>query len=313
MELRHLRYFVTLAEELHFGRAAARLYIVQPALSKQVAALEKELGVELFVRTKRQVEITPAGLALLEDARQILSQVEGARLRAQMSSRGEVGHLEIGFAAPVIFDPMPTMLRAFRREFPSVCLSLRQVHTREVVSGLLSRDLHIVFTRLPVSAVGDLQVQPLVEESVLVALPNDHPFASRESVALGDLAHEDFILISRSEEPEVHDAHIAACVAAGFMPRLAHQVDGTHVAVELVAIGLGICFVPSAMELAAHPGVTYRPLTSPTPRITFGAIWHPDRLEPVLKNFLELEPWRLGRDEESVRPGSASGGSVVGA
>src|SRR3954451_6773303 len=303
MELRHLRYFVAVAEELHFGRAAERLFIVQPALSKQIASLEKELGVDLFVRTKRHVEMTSAGAALLEDARQVLAQAEGAKLRAQLASRGEVGVLEIGFVVPVLYDLLPHMLRAFRAEFPNVRLSLHELHSREIVNGLLSRDLHIGFSRLPLGAGGEgLRVRALVDEQVLVAMPDGHPFAARDEIRLADLADEDLIMITRSEEPELYDAHVAACAAAGFSPRITHQVDRTHVAVGLVAGGLGMCFVPSSAQLTAHPGVAYRPLTAPSPRITFGAIWHPGAVAPVLQNFLSLQPWAGIRNEVDPEP-----------
>jgi DNA-binding transcriptional LysR family regulator len=291
MELRHLRYFVAVAEELHFGRAAERLFIVQPTLSKQIAALEKELGVPLFMRTKRHVELTSAGAAFLEDARQVLAQTEGATLRAKQASRGEVGLLEIGFVAPVLYDLLPHMLRAFRAQYPDVRLSLHELHSREVLNGLLSRDLHIGFSRLPVGAGKGLRVQPLVEEPVLVALPEGHPFAARESVPLADLADEELILITRTQEPELYDSYVTACSTAGFSPRVAHEVDRTHVAVGLVAGGLGICFVPSSAQRIAHPQVAYRPLTDPSPRITFGAVWSSGPVAPVLQNFLSLRPW----------------------
>src|SRR3954454_10896492 len=196
MELRHLRYFVAVAEELHFGRAAERLFIVQPALSKQIASLEKELGVELFLRSKRHVELTPAGAALLEDARQVLAQAEGAKLRAQLASRGEVGVLEVGFVVPVLYDLLPHMLRAFRARYPTVQVSLHELHSRQIINGVLSRDLHIGFSRLPITGDGEtLRVQPLVEEAVVVALPESHPFAERDTVEFGDLADEDLIMI----------------------------------------------------------------------------------------------------------------------
>ncbi|MGZ4505620.1 MAG: LysR substrate-binding domain-containing protein [Blastococcus sp.] len=298
MELRHLRYFVAVAEELHFGRAAERLYIVQPALSKQIAALEKELGVELFFRTKRHVAMTPAGASLLEDARQVLAQAEGAKLRARLASQGEVGLLEIGFVVPVLYDLLPHMLRVFRASFPDVRLSLHELHSREIVNGLASRDLHIGFSRIPIPHGGEsLRVLPLVDEPVLVAMPDRHPLAARGSVALADLADEDLVMITRTEEPELYDAHVSACAAAGFSPKVAHQVDRTHVAVGLVAGGLGMCFVPSSAQLTAHPGVAYRPLTAPSPRLTFGAIWNADAVAPVLHNFLALQPWRGVRSE----------------
>ena len=307
MELRHLRYFVAVAEELHFGRAAERLFIVQSALSKQIAALEKELGVALFVRTKRHVEMTSAGASFLEDARQVLAQAEGAKLRARLASRGEVGVLEIGFVAPVLYDLLPHMLRSFRAEFPDVRLSLHELHSREVLNGLLSRDLHIGFNRLPVPAAGGLRILPLVEESVQVAMPAEHPLAARESVPLAELADEDLILIARAEEPELYDSYVTACSTAGFSPRVTHQVDRTHVAVGLVAGGLGMCFVPSSAALIAHPGVAYRPLTDPSPRIVFGAIWPADPVAPVLQNFLSLRPWAGVRGELEPEPTGGPG------
>ena len=312
MELRHLRYFVAVAEELHFGRAAERLHIAQPALSKQIAALETELGVPLFVRTKRHVEMTSAGASLLDDARQVLTQAEGAKLRAQLASRGEVGLLEIGFVAPVLYDLLPHMLRAFRARFPEVRLSLHELHSREVVDGLRSRDLHIGFSRLPIGAADGLLVRPLVEESVLVAMPEGHPFAARGSVALADLADEDLVLITRAQEPELYDSYVAACSAAGFHPRIAHEVDRTHVAVGLVAGGLGMCFVPSAARLTPHPGVAYRTLTDPSPRITFGAIWPSGPMAPVLHSFLSLRPWSGTRGEIDPDPRRPTAPPAVG-
>ena len=297
MELRQLRYFVLLAEELHFGRAATRLFIVQPALSKQIASLEKELGTELFLRSRRHVEMTAAGRSLLADARQLLAQIDGVSTRAQLASRGEVGVLEIGFIVPALYDLLPYILRRYRAAYPAVQLSLHELHTRDIVNRVLSRDLHIGFTLLPVSVGGNLlQVRPLAEEPLLVAMPADHPAAARESVSLADLATENFILITRSVEPELHDWHVAACAAAGFTPRVAHQVDRTNVAVGLVASGLGLCFVPEALRLAPHPGVAYRRLDDPRRSIKIGAIWYPDCTDPVLRTFLDVQPWDGARN-----------------
>ena len=193
LELRHLEYFVALAEELHFGRAADRLFIVQPTLSKQVAALEKELGTDLFVRTKRHVALTAAGEAFLSDARQVLAQADGAKARARLASRGDVGVLEIGFVVPVLYDLLPHMLRAFRASYPEVRLSLHELHDAEIVTGLLSRDLHLGFARLPAVGGRRLRTRPLVDEPVMVAVPAGHTLASQHSVALTDLACEDLM------------------------------------------------------------------------------------------------------------------------
>ena len=291
MELRHLRSFVAVAEELHFGRAAERLYVLQPALSKQIAALERELRVRLFERTRREVTLTPAGIALLADARQLLAQADGAATRARRAGRGDVGVLTIGFIAPALYDLLPRALRAFRVEFPDVRLELSEVHNREGLESVASRRLHLAFLRLPVPARNGLQVDEVAVEPVVVAMPADDPMAGRRGVTLDELADRNIILIARSQEPELHDYYIAACMGAGFSPRVAHEVDRTHVAVGLVAGGLGIAFVPSSTRLVPHPGVAYLPLRSPELVVTFGAVWADEQQPPVLRNFLALRPW----------------------
>lgn len=291
MELRHLRYFVAVAEELHFGRAAERLFIVQPALSKQISVLEKELGVTLFERSKRHVQITPAGEALLQDARQMLAQAEGAVQRAKQASTGQAGVLRIGFIAPALYELLPRALRAFRAACPDVHLVLEELHNRESLDGVLNRGLHLAVVRLPVPARDGLLVVPVSEEPVVVAMSADNPLALLPEVGLSDLQHENIILIARALEPELYDRYISACLTAGFSPRVAHEVDRTHVAVGLVASGLGVCFVPASAMLMAHPHVAYRPLAAPNPGITLGVVWARGEVPPVLRTFLALRPW----------------------
>jgi DNA-binding transcriptional LysR family regulator len=291
VELRHLRSFVAVAEELHFGRAAERLYILQPALSKQISALERELGVRLFERTRREVVLTDAGRTLLADARRLLAQADGAAARALRAGRGDVGVLAMGFIAPALYDLLPRVLRAFRTEFPDVRLELSEVHNHEGLEAVASRRLHLAFLRLPVPERAGLRVATAAEEPVVVALPADDPMASQDGFDLAELARRDIILIARGLEPELHDYYIAACMGAGFSPRVVHEVDRTHVAVGLVAGGLGIAFVPASARLVPHPGVAYRPLRSPALSVTFGAVWATDDQPAVLQNFVALRPW----------------------
>ncbi|GAA1297755.1 LysR family transcriptional regulator [Pseudonocardia xinjiangensis] len=287
MELRHLRSFVALAEELHFGRAAQRVFVAQPALSKQISALEKELGVLLFERDKRQVVLTTAGVALLEDARRLLTQADGAVERARSAGRGSTGMLRVGFIAPALYDLLPPVLRAFRVRHPGVRLALEEMHNIEAVNAVRSRRVHIAFVRLPIEPVSELSLVTVRSEPVMLAVPEGSRLADREAVHLAELADTDLILIARSQEPELHDYYVAQCAAAGFSARISHEVDRTHVAIGLVASGLGVCFVPRSGRRVAQPGVVCVPLLGTRMRLTMAAAWLGDP-DPLVRNFLAL-------------------------
>ncbi|MHC1561006.1 LysR family transcriptional regulator [Actinomycetospora sp. C-140] len=291
MELRHLRSFVVVAEELHFGRAAARLFVVQPALSKQIAALERELDVVLLERDRHGVALTTAGRALLEDARRVLAQADAAVGRAQAAGRGTTGTLRLGFIAPVLYDLLPGLLRPFRARYPDVRLVLEEMHNREAVQGVLGGRVQVAFVRLPVSPEPDLRVRPVRSEGLAVAVPAASALAGGDgALRVADLADEDLVLIGRAQEPELHDSYLALCAAHGFSPRVAHEVDRTHVAVGLVACGLGVALVPRSALRVAHPDVVYRPLEEPTARLTVGVAWRGPDEDPVVANFLALCP-----------------------
>ncbi len=294
MELRHLRYFVAVAQELHFRRAAEKLHIVQPALSKQISALEKELGVPLLDRDRRHVALTEAGQVFLEEALEVLAQADGAATRARAVSRGEVGRLDIGFIQPALAELLPRTLRVFRQVHPGVKLTIAETTSRTAVERIVSRSMHFAFTRLPVEPRPDLATEVISEEPVLLVVPKGHPLAARESVAIADLAAEDLILIDRRVEPELHDYYVSACNTAGFSPRVAHEVNSTSVAIGLTAGGLGIGFAPSSARLAAQHNVAYLPIAGDAPKLTIGAIYHAGPRATVLENFLRLRPWEPG-------------------
>ena len=291
MELRHLRYFVAVAQELHFRRAAEKLHIVQPALSKQISALEKELGVPLLDRDRRHVALTEAGQVFLEEALEVLAQADGAATRARAVSRGEVGRLDIGFIQPALADLLPRTMRVFRQVHPGVKLTIAETTSRTAVERIVSRSMHFAFTRLPTEDRPDLCTEVISEEQVLLVVPKGHPLAAREAVAIADLAEEDLILIDRRVEPELHDYYVSACNTAGFSPRVAHEVNSTSVAIGLTAGGLGIGFAPSSARLAAQHNVAYLPIAGDAPKLTIGAIYHAGPRATVLENFLRLRPW----------------------
>jgi DNA-binding transcriptional LysR family regulator len=291
VELRHLRAFVAVAEELHFGRAAERLYVVQPALSKRIASLEAELGVRLFERSRRRVALTEAGAALLEDARRLVDQADGLAARAREVGRGEAGLLRLGFIAPALYALVPQVLRRCRDELPGVRVLLEEVHNREAVEGVRSGRFHVAFVRLPAAPDDGVVVEAVREDPVVVAVPDDHPLAARREVALADLADVAMIMIPRSHEPELFDHYVALCRSAGFSPRVAHEVDRTHVGVGLVAGGLGVCFVPASAQRVEHPGVVYRPLRAPGAAVTLGVARRAGAPAPVVERLLALQPW----------------------
>ena len=286
MELRHLRSFVAVAEELHFGRAATRTFVAQPALSKQIAALERELDVRLFVRDRRQVALTAAGRTLLSDARRLLAQSDAAGDRARAAGRGATGTLRLGFIAPALYALLPPLLRGFRARYPEVGLVLEEMHNREAVDAVLGQRVAAAFVRIPVAADPELRVDAVHAEGLVVAVAEDDPLAARETLAVGDLAGRDLILIGRSQEPELHDFYVTLCAAHGFSPRIAHEVDRTHVGVGLVACGLGLAVVPASAQRVAPPGVAYRPLDEPTARLEIGLARRVDADDPVLANMV---------------------------
>ncbi|MBD0272556.1 MAG: LysR family transcriptional regulator [Acetobacteraceae bacterium] len=266
MELRHLRYFVADAEEGHVTRAAERLGMQQPPLSQQIKAIERELDVQLFRRKARGVELTEAGRAFLDDARAILARVGQASDTARRTARGEQGRLCVGVTPTGPFHPfVPLVIRAFREAFPLVSLTLEECLKTELVERLRTGRMDVAFLRTPATDLDGLAVHPLLEERMVVALPSDHrPGRSGrgggEALSFKDLANETFIVYARKDGPAIYDATIAACLKAGFSPRLGQEAPRITSALGLVAAGLGIAVVPASMRRMAMDGVAYRPL-----------------------------------------------------
>ena len=267
MELRHLRYFIAVAEEGHITRAAQRLGIQQPPLSLQIRALEKELNVQLFRRLPRGVELTDAGSAFLERARAILEQVEQALATTRRTARGEQGRVAVGFTSSAPFHPfVPRVIRTFREMSPLVSLELEESGSSELVQALHSEEIDAAFIRSPVADVVDLLVRPILEEAMLVALPAAHPLAAlpdidaETALPLAALASETFILYKRPGGPGLYDTIIAACRGSGFSPRVGQEAPRIISTLNLVAAGLGVSIVPSSLRRLQMDGVVYRRL-----------------------------------------------------
>jgi DNA-binding transcriptional LysR family regulator len=291
MELRHLRYFVAVAEEGHITRAAERLGLQQPPLSQQIKALETELDSRLFVRKPRGVELTQAGQALLVEARAILSRVEQAAAATRRAARGEQGRIAVGFTSSVPFHPfMPRVIRGFRESAPLISLILEEGGTTELVDALRQERLDAAFIRSPVADPQDIVVRPLLEEGMVAALPADHALARKDApIALPALAGEPFILYRRPSGPGLYDAILAACHRAGFSPRIGQEAPRMLSTLNLVGAGLGVSIVPESMRRLHMDGVVFSRLKDRPPlKAPLHFAHRREEKSPVVQRFIDL-------------------------
>ncbi len=304
MELRTLRYFVALADELHFGRAAQRLAITQPPLSLAIRALEEELGVRLFARNKRQVALTHAGDAFLVEARAILARASQAAQLARAADRGEVGRLVIGFMSASIYTLLPPVLREFAAGHPRVRLELRELTLPQQFAALRRADIDAAFVRPPVTDA-ELASAVLLEEPLCVALPARHPLAGLRRVHAARLAAEPFVMFQRAPGLVLHDLVLGFCLQLGFAPRVVQEATQTHAVIGLVSAGIGVALVPASAQEIRLRGVVFRPLADRSPLVATALAWRRDDASPVCTAFVEtarrVARRRSGR---SAQPGS---------
>jgi DNA-binding transcriptional LysR family regulator len=261
IDLRLLRYFVAVAEEGHLTRAASRLGIQQPPLSQQILSLERELGVKLFKRMPRGMELTECGHSLLNDARIVLAKMEESVGTVRRIALGEQGRLAVGFTESASLHPLlPAVLRAFRREVPEVVLSVEENNTPDLVRALHDKQLDVAFVRSPVGNSDGVSIERILVEPMIVALPTSHRLARgrRKNVALGDLLEETFVLTHRANGPGFYDVIIAACYAAGFSPRVGLETPKNLTTLSLVAAEMGVAIVPASMRHVGMTGVVYK-------------------------------------------------------
>jgi DNA-binding transcriptional LysR family regulator len=287
MEFRHLRYFVAVAEELHFTRAAERLGIKQPPLSCQIRQLERELGTSLFHRLTRGVELTETGTLLLDEARRILDQVERIKAGVQSRARGETGCIHLGFAGATCFQPLvPGIISAHRERYPGVLVSPEERNTPLLVAGLRSGEIDVAFIRPPLHDSEGLEVEPLVEEPMVIVLPESHPRAGDRSMALAALAEETLLLFPRTVGPGLHDAIIASCQRAGFSPKLGQEAPQISTTVHMVAAGFGVSIVPQSIAQIHLAGVAYIRIEDEAPRAPISLAYRRDDRSTTVRNFV---------------------------
>ncbi len=254
VELRHLRYFVAVAEELHFGRAAARLHMAQPPLSQAIRRLEEAVGCELLARTSRSVRLTPAGVAFLERARRTLRNVDDDVLEARSIGRGETGLLNVGFVGSAMLPTLPSILRRQLDAHPGVRLRLHESYTANVVAGLLAGDVDLGVVRDP-EPVDGLTATTLAEEPFVAVLPADHPHAGDDEVSVAVLRGAPFVSPPRYGGVRAYEKPLSLCEAHGFRPRIAHEASHWLTILRLVGAGLGVTIAPSCVRRIATEDV----------------------------------------------------------
>ena len=288
MELRQLKYFVAVAEDLHFGKAARRLNISQPPLSQQIMRLEEEMGAKLFNRTSRSVALTPEGVYFRDEAKAVLERIERAAETVSSMARGEEGALSIGFVVLVTQTVFSDVVMAFRKEWPKVRLDLRDMSTNEQLAALASGDIDVGFIRYYGHSLKGLARKVFLKESYVVAMPAQHRLADRSEVRLSELKGESLIMFNRAYHPGLFDTILELFSQAGVKSSMIQETHRHITAIALVAAGMGIAPMPASMRRLGREGVVYLPIADPFPTVEVLAVWPEGRCAPVLESFLDL-------------------------
>lgn len=298
MEFRQLKYFIAAAEELSIGRAAERLHISQPPLTRQIQQLEEELGAQLFLRTPRGVTLTQAGELLLRDARNIRSLWEQAIERAHQAGQGKLGNMDIGIFGSGILEVIPKLLQAFRAKYPDLRVNLHQMSKKEQIEALQQRRIIAGFNRM-LAPQPNISSELVTNEKIVVAVNANHPLAGKSAIKLIELKEQPMILFPRGSRPSFIDKMWALCTARGFEPTVSQEVEDAPTSIALVAGGFGITLVAESATSLSLPGVVYRPLDGePGATVDLSCIFRSDEDSPILSAFLdEIREFR--RKEEN--------------
>ena len=288
MELRQLKYFVAVAEELHFGRAAERVHICQPPLSQQIKNLEEELGARLFNRDSRKVSLTEAGKAFLEDAREILGRAEEAAMRVLRMGRGQEGRVTVGFVLPTLDTLFPEAIREFRLSHPLVELILHEMGTAAQLEALQAHGLDLGFIRMFQQEAAGLIFERIVEEPYILAIPFDHPLASKKQVHVDLLGGEPLILFPRRTHPALHDRIISSVRGSAGIPSVVQEVTTKATAIALASAGIGLALVPESAKKQKRKGVVFRRIVGQLPKVELSLVWKQENDDPCLHNFINL-------------------------
>lgn len=287
MEIRQLRYFVAVAEEMHFNRAAERLHIAQPALSQQIQRLERELKTQLFTRTTRSVELTETGKVLLVAARRVILESENALRSIEQAVEGRTGTLRVGFVGSAALNLIPQIVPPLRVRYPGLELELHELTTEQQLGSLESGNLDVGIVR-DVESLPGITARELTREPLIVALPNDHPLAGRPALVLADLSEAGFVVFPREQVSRLYDVISALCLQAGFRLRVAQEAVQFQTILGLVAAKTGIAVVPEGMRALQLAGLRYVPLADDAATSTVSLIVKTERAgSPLISRFAD--------------------------
>ncbi|MGO9116746.1 MAG: LysR substrate-binding domain-containing protein [Desulfomonilaceae bacterium] len=287
MEMRHLRYFVAVAENLHFGRAAEQLHMCQPPLSQQIKSLEEELGLLLFCRKNKRVTLTDAGRAFLEDAREILQRTESASERARDIANGMLGLISLAFVLPAMDTFFPKAIREFRPENPRVEIRLLEMGTLAQLDALAAGSIDLGVMRLFQQDTRGLVVEKIVEEPYVLAIPSQHPLALSRTVPLAALDSEPLIFFPRRNNPPLHDRIMACCHAVGCRPRISQEAILKVTAIALAEAGVGIALVPASAKKQRRTGVVFRKISGELPMVELSLVWRAEMDLPAVQHLVQ--------------------------
>lgn len=299
IEIRHLRYFQAVAEELHFGRAAARLHVAQPALSRQIQQLEEEVGTLLLKRSQRSVELTPAGALFLERTGKILAETARAAADARRVGTGEYGHLVVGFIHSSTYGLLPAILERFRHLYPDIHLDLQEMTMAEQFDALARGLIDIGLLR-PLPAAPGIEIQPILEDPFLLAVPNGHPLAKAESVPLRRLAEEPLIMFTKAGSPLFHQRITRMLDTAGVSAQVVQHATQIHTVVGLVGAGMGVAIVPGTARNLRMAGVSFLAIEDRPEPVHVALAWRRNNETPAVRSLrqvalLVVEQMRQGR------------------
>ncbi len=286
LDLRELRSFLTLTDQLHFGRAAEILHVSQPALSKQIRRMEEKIGGRLLIRAPRGLTLTPAGQVIRQQARAILEQTEAAERLARLALRGEAGTLRVGFGIAALASGLPNLLLRFRRRYPNVHVSVRDMSTPDQVQALDDGSIDVGFVRLPVHLEG-IEAVPMIREQLMIVVSSHGP--GKAQAGLAALSRAPFVLCSRATSASFYDHTIRTCRAAGFVPSVVQEAGELFTVLNLVAAGLGVSLAPSSARLMRVPDIRFFDPLVAEAKWTIGLAWNGRKpLTAIMENFTRL-------------------------
>jgi len=284
--IRHLWLFLAVAEEQNFGRAAKRLGMSQPPLSEQIQVLEQALKVKLFDRSRRGAKLTPAGAAILPAVRKFAEQLERLELAVEEAVAGQSGILTIGAISTAMFDVLPGLIEQLKHDYPQLTVSVREIDSVEALPALEAGDIDLAFARLDGDLGASVQSLALTEDRLMVALPAEHPLASRSRISLSSLANEPLVMFARKVSPVYFDNLIATCRASGFSPRVLHEVRSVASQIAFVSYGQGIALVPASLKKLAPGNVVFRALSQKLQVVTTAMAWNAQRPNAVVEELV---------------------------